>query len=291
MKAALGTLAFALTLLATASVHAQAWIAAPGDGYASVGLQLISGSKTFDATGGITSIEDVYRQTSVTAYAEVGVVERWLMVTAGGEVYRRNTWERHARTEGMGDLRLGAYTGLLQGRMNLSAGLEVGVPTGDGAPMYAIPPDDEAIGQALALPTGDGEVDVTPRLAFGTSLGGERWPLGHYVQVTAGARLRTAGLHHGMAWSAELGTSGPASVSLDRLWLVLRLAGEETFAPSGTGGGFTGLGDGVAWRSYELALRVELVAGLGVWGRYASAFSARNVIAASPLSAGVDVRW
>ncbi len=291
MRATVATAVCALVLLVAAPLRAQAWIASPGDGYASVGLQLISGSKAFDATGGITSIEDIYRQTSVTAYAEVGVIERWLMLTAGGEVYRNNTWERHARTVGMGDLRLGAYTGLLQGRVNLSAGLEVGLPTGDGAPMYAIPPDDEAIGQALVLPTGDGEVDVTPRVAFGTSLGGARWPLGHYAQVTAGARLRTAGLHHGMAWSAELGTSGPSSISLDRLWLVVRVAGEETFAPSGTGGGFTGLGDGVAWRSYELALRVEIAAGIGVWGRYASAFSARNVIAASPLGAGVDVRW
>lgn len=291
MRAWLPLALCALCLIVARPGHAQAWIASPGDGYASVGVQVISGSKAFNNAGDIGPIEDIYRQTSYTAYAEVGVIERWLMVTAGGELYRRNTWEGHVRTQGMGDVRLGAWTGLVQERVNVSAGVELGIPTGDGAPTWAFPPDDEAIGLALALPTGDGEVDVTPRVAFGTALGGARWPLEHYVQLTAGARLRTRGLHHGASWSAEVGTSGPASIYLDRLWLVLRVAGEETFAPTGTGGGFTGLGDGVAWRSYELALRLEIVAGIGVWGRYASAFSARNVIASSPLSAGVDLRW
>src|SRR5262249_55988785 len=147
---------------------------------------------------------DRYTQHTLSFYGEVGLISRWLTATLEGQLYRRNILDGQGFTDGMGDLRIGAWTGLLRAPVRLSLGFTAGVPAGDAAPRGA----DQATNDiAHHLPTGDGEFDFEWRLALGHAFGGaRRWPLLHYAILEAGYWLRTHGIHDSIVYKAELGT-------------------------------------------------------------------------------------
>ena len=86
-------LAVLLILSIPSVAWAQAWIPAPGDGYAELAYRQISGSSFYDDDGEVRELASTYTQQALGLYAEVGVVERWLQLTAQGELYRRNELE------------------------------------------------------------------------------------------------------------------------------------------------------------------------------------------------------
>lgn len=279
-----GLVAFVFTLGMSVEASAQAWIAGPGSGYAELGVRTISGDQFFNSEGEVQDIASAYSQTSVNFYGQVGVVERWLQLTASGELFRRNELEDQGATSGLGDLIVGAWTGLLQGDYNLALGVEVGLPTGDADPGEGIE-DPQARIIASSLPTGDGEVDVAPMLAFGFGFGGESWPLVHYVTASAGYHIRTQGFQNGLKYGFELGSRLPVSF-MNRVWLATSLSGLEPLGePSGTG--FTGLGSGVTYTAFGVSLSVDIWRGFGLRAGFESAFRAKKIIAAAPLNAAI----
>jgi len=268
----------------TSSAEANAWTRERGSFYAELRYATVSAAGFYGPDFSRLDLGSRYTQHSAGLYVEVGVLDRWLTVVLDSTLYRRASLADQGYAEGLGDLRLGFWSGLLRSPFHLSAGLMIGVPTGDPRPSA---PSPAAQLVANSLPTGDGELDVELAVAAGTSFGRWRfWPLEHYALARVGYWLRTSprSVAFGSAedfpdainWQAELGTRLPSWPVVDRLWLVLRVYGTESFAGPESAA-FSGLGGGVTHRSYSLGLRVRIWRGLAVAFSAAGAFSARNL--------------
>ncbi|MCA9575903.1 MAG: hypothetical protein KC668_10735 [Myxococcales bacterium] len=290
--AALAVLITAL-LAASPSARAQAWIREPGHAYAKLGYRLIRASSLYGPDGQRRPVGDGYRQHALGFYTEVGVVPRWLALSLDGDLFRRSVLVQQGATAGLGDLRIGAYTGLLTAPFRLALGVQVGLPTGDPSPSAGAGASVEDQFVARALPTGDGELDVALRVYAGHSFhGGRRWPFAHYVIGELGLWARglayrqgrpeglSAGEQMQLVYRAELGTS-PVRERWDRLQLVLRLVGVTPFRNSGVSS-TVGLGASVRFVSpgVELSVRVASTFRLG--------FSADGAIVAANVPAGVN---
>lgn len=278
------TMMIAAVLLAHASTaHAQAWIHDQGSGYIDLRARHLSGGAFYDSNGEAQEIASRYRQTTLATYGEVGVIDRWLQLDVSGELYRRNVLVDQGATEGLGDLEVGAFTGLVQGTFNLSLGLRAGLPTGDPAPDSGT--DDPQLDIiAASLPTGAGAFSLTPTLAAGVGFGGGWWPLAHYLSTSVGY-LAWFGYADSLTYRAELG-SRLRTAPFDRVTLQLRLAGIEPLSDVAVSS-FSGVGEGVTFTSYGLGVAIDVWQGLGVAASWESAFRARNIISATPVSAGI----
>lgn len=281
-------LAFAVTFLLAlalpASGFAQAWIHDPGDGYLEANFRQISGDQYFNDDGDFRTIANTYTQSTVGIYGEVGVVPRWLMLTVDGELFRHNKLAKQGATSGLGDMGFGAWTGLLQDRFKLTAGVRLGFPTGDPKP--TAPGDDtEADLIAATLPTGDGFYDVTGSLAWGISIAGEGWPIQNYLTGAVGYEYRTEGFQDALQWRFELGTRIPVVV-LERIWFAMRISGLHPLG-DGSGSSFSGLGANAAYVSPGFGIAADIYAGLGLKASVEGAVYAKNVIAAVPWQVGI----
>lgn len=266
---------------------AQAWIRPAGEIYANVGVTTMSSDGAYGADTTRQDIGATYTQTALTLYAEAGVIDRWLQISLGGELYRRNTLSGRGTTEGVGDLQAGAWVGLLQdGPVRLSAGLLVGLPTGDPTPSV-----EGAGGEALAplLPTGDGEVDYEPRIIAGSSFGGGGWPLRHYAVAELGYAFRSEGIDDGVRYRLELGSQLPR---WPRIWLMTRIHGLRSLASEAEAGQeglrFSGLGQGVSYGALGVELYGRIVDQLGISVATDMPFEARNIVAGLPVRAALS---
>lgn len=248
------------------SAHAGPWMRDPGHFYAGLAYQGLSTVRLYGGSQAVVPISELQVHTA-TFYGEIGVIPRWLTISIDGDLFRHTESVGQGYTQGMGDLRLGFYTGLVQSRVRLAAALLLGVPSGDPEPK-ANSADLETQHLARSLPTGDGEVDIEARLSFGTSFGrARRWPLEHYLVAELGYRVRTHGYADDLPYRLELGTKIPVRI-LDRLWIIARLFGVESLASDeealfGTG---LGLGNGVTYTVLNGELAARLYRGLGVFG-------------------------
>ncbi len=275
------------TALAPREAAAQAWIRPSGELLLGLGVSHLSGDRVFGTDFVAREIVTPYQQTSVALYGELGLVDRWLMLTLRSELFRRNALVDAGATQGLGDARIGLWSGLLEAPFRLSIGLNLGLPLGDPQPSAGPGADDDAELTARSLPTGDGELDLEPTLVLGHSFGGVDWPLRHFATARAGYWLRTAGFGDALSWQLELGTKLPLPV-LDRVWWVLRLGGVESLASrSEVQSGFAGLGDGVSYTAVAAQAIVEVGGGVSLTAGVDTALRARGIIAAAPLSFGL----
>lgn len=282
-----------LTLAVPSAARAQVtWTRDAGSAYANLKLSLQSGDTFYGADFERRPIND-YRQTSLSLYSELGLIDRYLTLSLEGELFRRNELVSQGATEGLGDLRVGLWTGLVVAPFRLSVGARVGLPTGDADPSAGA--DAEATAIARTLPTGDGEFDVEPAVSIGTSFGGGAdWPVQHYATAGVGYWLRTRGIADALTYKLELGTKVPVVV-LDRVWWIVRATGIESFASAAdvasSQGNFGGLGNGVTFVSLGLEAAVQVWGGLGVSLAWDTAFRARRVIGAAPLRIAVSYEF
>jgi hypothetical protein len=269
-------------LLASATARANPWTRDQGSFYANLSFSRIDAESFYSPSKEKQPIRP-YSQISLGFYAEVGLLDRWLTLTLDGTLYRRASIEAQGRTEGIGDLRIGWWSGLLTAPLRLSAGVLVGIPTGDAdpSPDAGTAPGAELI--AASLPTGDGEVDVEFKLSLGKGFGGGVWPLKHYAIAEVGYWLRTSGFADAFTYKAELGVQAPYPV-IERLWIIARFFGVESFASQEeAASSFSGLGDGVTHNSWGLEAYVRIWRGLGVSAGFDGAFRARNLPAGAPI--------
>jgi len=277
-------------LLSPIDASAGAWTRDAGRFYLNASYSRIAADALF--TPSFEKVPIVpYTQQLVGSYGEVGLITRWRTVTGEGTIFRHARLEGQGATSGVGDLRLGAWTGLLEQPLRLSLGVLLGLPTGDRAPSAGAGADSEAQAIARSLPTGDGEWDVEARAALGTSLASESWPLEHYVTLEAGYWVRTRGFSDGLTYKLEIGTKIPVFV-LDRFWFVLRLSGLESFASTAEAGqDATGLGNGVTYLSPGLEISAKIYQGLGVAAAIDTAVRARSVAAAPQIKLAISYEW
>ncbi len=268
---------------------AQAWTRDAGDLYVNVGFRRISADRIYGPTGDTVRLGNTFAQHAISLYSELGLIDRWLMLTAEGELFRRNAIEDTGATSGLGDLRFGLYTGLLTAPFRLSAGVLIGVPTGDPSPS-APPPNDLT---ARTLPTGDGEVDVTFVLnaghgfALGRRFAGFAQGQVGYALRNDQYRLRPLGMPNAprnnisdqFVFRGEFGFKSTRS-GWDRVWTIARLYGIETFGDEAAAEGATGLGDGVSYVAFGLEWLVDIHAGFGAGFGVEGALRATNLPAA-----------
>lgn len=284
--------AFMATLLLVPSMaSAGAWTRDAGHGYANVSYGEISATRFYSPDFRVVPIQP-YAQHVVNVYGEVGILSRWLTATVDGTLFRYNRITDAGATLGVGDWRLGLWTGLVTKPVRLSFGVTVGIPTGDPTPHAPAGADADAQEIARSLPTGDGEWDVEGRFALGYSFGGKRrWPLVHYLVVEAGYWLRTAGFSDDFVYKVELGTGLPWRI-VDRFQLILRLAGIESFASNQKAAqNATGLGDGVTYTSPGIELYGRIVRRLGASVAVEGALRARSLPAAAQVRATISYTW
>lgn len=305
------TLALALALalalgLWPLAAGAGPWTRSPGNTYLQLSYSRIAAARIFSPDFSIQPLGASYEQHALGAYAEVGLIERWLTASFEGQLFRYNLLVDQGATYGLGDLRLGFWTGLVEKPLRLSAAMLLGIPSGDPSPSAGPGADAEGTLIARTLPTGDGEADVELRLSLGYSFGrARRWPLDHYLVAEAGYWFRTRGRSRDLqgnlvfsdfsdafTYRAELGTKLPFRF-LDRFWFIFRMAGLESFASSieASRTCATGLGNGVTFNAYGFEVAARVWKGLGLSLGLDSAFRARCVAAGVNLKTGVSVEF
>ena len=289
---ALGVLFISVAVPATG--YGQAWTRGQGEGYVNVSVSTLSGDQLFGDDGELRDIP-TYRQTIVGLYSELGLLDRWLTFTVNAELFRRNELVDQAATEGLGDLQLGLWSGIIEAPFRLTVGVLLGVPTGDDSPSVDNSDEDLQL-DAASLPTGDGEFDVTPTVIFGLSFGGGFWPLRHFATARAGYWVRTKGFADAFSYQLELGTQVPVTF-LDRFWLILRLRGVESFidrdAPltASAQASAAGLGNGVSFTTISAELYGRIWGKLGASVGYDTAFQARRIIGAAPIRFAISYEF
>lgn len=246
------------------TAQAQSEVRGQGAVYLNLSVQYQTGDRFFSAEGASREGRTL-QQTILSAYGEVGVLDRWLMLTLSADLLRRNVLTEQGATTGLGDLRLGAFSELLHfGPGKLLAGLQVGLPTGDSAPSSG---DGNSVNELVArtLPTGDGEVDIEPSLLLSANLSSPGYPLRHYVAVQGGYWIRTEGFSDAVSYRAELG-SQVADDDWDWLWLIGRVRGVQAFeqAEAGSLGGGVGIGNGVSFTLLGAEAQAKLPHGFGL---------------------------
>lgn len=272
--------ALALALLGATRAWAGAWTRDQGHGYVATGWSRIAATSVFGPDGSTQPIAR-YEQNAWNLYGEVGLASRWLLATVESTLVRDNA-QGGEHTTGMGDWRFGVWSGLVTRPVRLSVGATLTAPLGSPTPRDAQP-------GRLAL--GSGELALDLRAALGWSWpGGRRWPLRHYVVVEAGYWRRQL-FADAFVYRVELGVQLPWRV-VDRVWLVGRLIGVESFAstaratadPTGLNDGFTVVAPGVEGV-------VRLWRGLAVGAGFETALRARAVAAGKQVHATLSWQW
>ena len=293
-----------LCLIPLQDAEAGPWTRDRGHSFVSLAYSRIAAERLFGADFRIVPLGATYEQHALQAYAELGLVDRFLTMSFESQLFRYNTLLNQGATYGLGDMRLGFWSGLVTAPVRLAAAFLIGVPSGDPAPLAS--GDDEAQLIARSLPTGDGEVDFEGRLSLGYAFGGvRRWPLLHYAVVEAGYWIRTQGRSRdpqgrfvtsdfadAFTYRGELGTKLPFRF-VERFWIILRMSGVESFA-SDIAASFTcatGLGNGVTYNAYGFEIAARIARGLGANLGVDSALRARCVAAGANLKAGLTYEF
>ena len=267
------------SLAAPAGLRAQAWTRAQGAGFAALSYRSITANAFMAPDGTKRELPTTFRQHSIGFYGEVGIIDRYLTLSVDGEPFRYAQLDEQGATYGLGDLRVGAFTGVLVAPFHLALGAQLGLPSGDPRP-NGPPGDVEAQQVARSLPTGDGEWDVNLRAVAGHSFGNTgNYPLSHWVVGDVGYWVRTRGFFDAITYRAEIGTKIAREV-WDRFALILRIAGVQSFAGKNAGAGFIGLGDGVSYTSWSVDLMATIHPQFGIIIGVDGAFRGMSVPAA-----------
>lgn len=273
-----------VALVVVAMVPARAWAGAwtrdQAHGLVSTGWSRIAADSVFAADGRTTPIAP-YAQNLWNVYGEVGLVSRWLTATVESTLVRDDAQDG-VHTTGVGDARLGAWSGVVVAPVRLSLGATLTVPLGSVTPRDATPG---------RLPLGSGELSLDVRAALGWAWnGGRRWPLRHYFVVEAGYWRRQI-FADSFVYRVEVGVQLPWRV-VDRVWLVGRLLGVESFAPAGRATADpTGLNDGFTVVAPGFGGSVRVWRGLAVAAGFETAVRARAVAAGKQVHAEVSWQW
>lgn len=297
------TLACALGLAREA--QARAWTRDAGEGTVRLSYAYIGADEFYGRDGRRLEIPD-YQQHSVQFFAEVGVVDRWLTLSAEGTAYRWNHLEGFGSSQGPGDVRLGAWTGLLAtSSLRVTAGVLVGLPTGDDResivrtipPGVRLPPGlVEPLSPEVVpdLRNGDGEFDFEPRIALGSDLAFLPSPFQHFAELEFGVWWHTD-QDEALTYSLKLGTKLPYGV-LDRVWWILSLYGVESLASEReVEVVLTGLGNGASVTGFGFEASCELItsgpARLEAFVRLDGALRARALPSAAMISFGLGASF
>jgi len=306
MRTRLCALTALVMTLIPAAASAGPWTRDAGHAFLSLSYGTIASNNIYGADFSVQPLGARYEQHAMQVYGEVGLISRWLTLTVEQQLLRYGRLLGQGDTYGVGDLRMGFWTGLVTNPVRLTAAFIAGVPIGDPSPTAGPGAAAEAELIARSLPTGDGEADFELKLSFGYSFGKKpRWPLEHYLVAEAGYWFRTQGHSRDLSgnvvfsqfadvftYKAELGTKFPWRF-IERFWFIVRLAGIESFADgvSAQNTCATGLGNGVTYTAYGVELAGRIYKGLGANIGIDSAVRARCVASGANFKIGLTFQF
>ncbi|MCA9666817.1 MAG: hypothetical protein KC503_14555 [Myxococcales bacterium] len=290
MVRTLASLLLTLVLFGAAGVRearANPWTRGAGKYFIGLSYSRIAATGYYGPDTEQRTFPGKFTQNQLSTYIELGVIDRWLMMVIDGTLWRHASIEGAGDNGGLGDLRIGFWSNVVRWPLNVSLGVMAGVPTGEARRLSRGLTGAEGV-VSRTLRTGDGEGDVELGIALGRSFGGggSVWPLEHYVVLQAGYWLRTRGFADALRYRAEFGTRYAGLPVLDRLWVIVRFLGIESFASNAeTTDDASGVGSGVTVASWGVEAYVRILGGLGVSFSFAGAFRARA------LPAGANMTW
>lgn len=101
---------------------AQAWTRDQGSGYLNVSLNHVASREVYGANLEPQLLATTYRQVTMGVYGELGLVDRWLTVSVSAELLRHNSLAEQATAFGLGDARVGLWSGLVTAPLRLTVG-------------------------------------------------------------------------------------------------------------------------------------------------------------------------
>ncbi|MBI5836853.1 MAG: hypothetical protein HZB25_06390 [Candidatus Eisenbacteria bacterium] len=276
--------AVCLASIWAAPAPASPWTRAAGDYYLNVSYARIRASSYFDSTGAVRELPSAYSQQVVAIYGELGVVDRWLTLVADWQALRAVRQEGLGSEAGVGDLRLGATTGLVRGPLVVSASVIAGLPIGDPAP--ASSPGHP--GSGLNLQTGSGDFSLEGRLEAGHGFGGAAtqgyWSLG------AGWRKRGISPRSGTEPTPETGRYEDQILTgfevglrflhpgWERWWFSFRAAGLYPLGAAGQAvDSYSGLRAGTRYTALVLGADMRVAGRVHLGGKAEGALGPREV--------------
>jgi protein XagA len=250
-----------------------AWVRNSGEAYVQATSSYLTADKFYLADG---TKKDIAKFTEATfnLYAEYGITDR---LTTGiyapfryQEFAENATLTQTARNyTGIGDLVLTNRFNIYNGSVVFSAGLDVGVPTGNNKEPYD-------------LLTGDGEFNFLPQLMLA---GGFKAGLPGFYLLSAGYNKRTLGFSDEVHYKLQSGLSAGA------ITLMASFEGLQSLK----NGDASGINNSVLYQNNASFLAWSAGAVYKITDKtnlnlfYKSAFFARNIIAAPSVSLGFGV--
>ena len=278
-SAGLGLLSAGLLLSAAPAAHAGGgWIRPAGGAYAKIGLTNVSTTRYYTLSGeAITT--NRFTQQVVSVYAEVGLGHH-LEAVLNFPAYRRAKFSTSTATQGIGDAQVGLRYGVLRGAWPLAVSVAAELPTGN--------PDARGTNTnnsqlEIALPTGDGELNVWTRAALSHSFSSQV-----FATIEGGYNARTKGFTNQYSYSAQVGY-----LAFGKAWLTgtVRTLGNVR-APRPGRLASIGIGEGVAYSTAALGANYAATKHLWVTADWATGFGRlRNVYLGSQLTVGVAWEW
>jgi len=246
-----------------------AWVRASGETYVALGASYTSANGVYDNSGTKQAIPR-FTEIATNIYGEYGLTEK-LTLGYGIPLLFNNSAEDTAlmqtqrKTTGLGDSLFASRYQLYSGAVLLSAGLDIGLPTGS---------------KNADVPTGDGEFNFIPKLY---AAGGFNAGLNWFYLTSAGFNKRTLNFSDEVHASAMLGaTIGPvvpmASIEL-RHSLRNGDAGALSNSPL--------LINNTRFLSWSAGLMYKITERLNVNAFVKGAFYVQNILAAGSVSVGV----
>ena len=247
-----------------------AWVRAPGETQIGMGVSYTSANKVYDDAGKTPGIPR-FTEIATNIFAEHGLTDR---LTLGAALPLSNLHSaedmtllaNERRHTGIGDAVASGRYHILQGPVLLSAGLDLGLPTGD---------------KNAAIPTGDGEFSLLPKVS---AAGGFQIGLPVFYLLSAGYHKRTVG------FSDELHGQLMGGFRASFVTFILSLEARHSLK-NGDAGPISNnplYFNNASFISYAPGIVIHANDRLALNIFYKSGFFVRNILAAPSISAGVS---
>lgn len=256
-----------LTYGATAT-HA-AWVKPQGEGYLQLGTSSTSANGVYDGSGTKQAIPR-FTEVATQIYGEYGVTSKWttgylLPVLFTSQAEDAATLQTQKSATGLGDSIFVNRYQIYSGSVLFSAGLDVGLPTGN---------------RNAAIPLGDGETSVMPKLMLG---GGFTAGLPGFYLVSAGYNKRTLGFSDEM----NAGAMGGLTAGMFTFILSIELKQSLKNGDADTLNASPLLLNNASFGSWSVGAVMKPTEKLQVMAFFKGGYYVRNILAAPSLSLAV----
>lgn len=276
---------FILLLLIISSLHSVraggGWTERKGGGFLKFSQNAIFAKNIFNSEGGIDKLGAPFNFYTTSIYAEYGVTDRITTVTYVPFFVRATIANLKGEQTGkitpgdemnaFGDMNLGIKYGLIKdGPVVLSTTLLFGLPTGETRG-----------GRGQIIQSGDGEFNQLLKLEASHSF----YPKPFYASAMVGFNNRTRDFSDEIHASLELG------VTLDKFVGILKFYNLSSLYNGDSNADNALFANNIEYFSFTPEVLYSLNEHFGVTTAAGFAFSAKRILAAPNLSAGIFLQW